>query len=120
MDHLDWNVEEYTTEDGTSFVEDFLDTLPSKATKKVLDDIKLLERFGPRWGWPHVDYFNNEKIYELRVKHSSNIYRIFFFRWKGTVLILTHGFTKKSQKTPKREINRAVGLKNDWLRRKGV
>lgn len=119
MDNLNWDVEDYTTEDGYSPLEDFLDTLPDKPAKKIIDDIKLLERFGPRWGEPHIDYFKNENIYELRVKHSSNIYRIFFFRWKGTALLLTHGFTKKSEKTPKREINRAVRLRDDWLRRKG-
>lgn len=71
MDNLNWEVTDYKTKDGISHVERFLNSLPAKVAKKVNDDINLLERFGPRWGHPHIDYFKNEKIYELRVKHSS-------------------------------------------------
>lgn len=119
MDNLDWDTEDYKTENGHSPLESFLDSLPSKVSDKILRDIELLERFGPRWGQPHVDYFRKEDIYELRIKHSSNIYRVFFFRWKGTLLLLTHGFVKKSQKTPKGELNHAIRLRDDWLSRKG-
>ncbi|RNF38807.1 type II toxin-antitoxin system RelE/ParE family toxin [Planococcus salinus] len=100
-------------------MDNFLDSLPAKDTDKILRDIQLLQRFGPRWGHPHIDYFKREKIYELRVKHGSNIYRIFFFTWKGTILLLTHGFTKKSQKTPTNELQRAVRIREDWIKRKG-
>lgn len=119
MDNLNWEVTDYITKENKSPVEEFLDSLPAKAARKAQDDIDLLQRFGPRWGYPHVEYFKKEKIYELRIKHSSNIYRIFFFNWKGTILLLTHGFVKKSQKTPKREIERAIRIRNDWLNRKG-
>ncbi|KAA0957468.1 type II toxin-antitoxin system RelE/ParE family toxin [Planococcus sp. ANT_H30] len=119
MDNLNWETKIYETEDGASPIEEFLDALPAKDTEKILRDIQLLQRFGPRWGHPHIDYFKHEKIYELRVKHSSNIYRIFFFTWKETILLLTHGFTKKSQKTPKAEIQRAVRSRKDWINRKG-
>lgn len=118
MDHLSWRVEDYTTRDGESYVEAFLDQLPAKAAEKIMRDIELLERFGPRWGHPHVDYFKKHDLYELRIKHSSNIYRIFFFKDDETLLLLTHGFHKKSNKTPLREIQFAVKIKKDWLTRK--
>src|SRR5699024_3056251 len=108
MDNLEWDVIDYKNISGQSLVEDFLDELPAKSAKKIVDSINLLERFGPRWGQPNIDYFKAYDLYELRVKYSSNIYRIFFFRWKETILILTHGFTKKSQKTSKRQLERAA------------
>lgn len=97
MDNLDWEAESYKTKDGTDYVRDFLDSLPSKDADKINRDIGLLEEHGPRWGHPHITYFKSANIYELRVKRGSNIFRIFFFNWKETILILTHGFAKKKK-----------------------
>lgn len=115
---MEWETIEYEKENGEVPIVEWLDSLPAKSVQKVLDDIKKLERFGLRWGMPHVEYLRDD-IWELRTKIGSDIYRVFMFRWHNTVLILTHGFTKKSQKTPDREINRAIRYRDDWLKRKG-
>lgn len=49
-------------------------------------------------------------LYELRIEYNSNIYRVFFIFDKGNIVILFNGFQKKSQKTPKKEIELARKL----------
>lgn len=49
-------------------------------------------------------------LYEARIKLGSNIWRVFCFFDEGKLVILLNGFTKKSQKTPKKEINKAIRL----------
>ena len=53
-------------------------------------------------------------LFELRIKVGSNIYRIFCFFDKGNLIILLNGFQKKTDKTPKEEINRALKLKKEY------
>jgi len=49
-------------------------------------------------------------LFEARIKLGSNIWRVFCFFDKGKLVILLNGFTKKTQKTPKKEIDKAVRL----------
>ena len=56
-------------------------------------------------------------LFEIRVEYSSNIYRIFCCFDKGNLVILFHGFQKKSQKTPKEEIEKAEKLKDEYFKR---
>ena len=97
-------------------VEEFLDSLSTKAAKKITWVLKLLEDLEV----VPAQYFSKmpgtEEIWECRVKLGSNIYRIFSF-WDGAKIILTHGFIKKTQKTPKNEIERAESYRNDYLTR---
>jgi phage-related protein len=60
----------------------------------------------------------SEGIWECRVQFSSNIYRIFCFFGDGTSVVLTHGFIKKSQKTPRSEIEKAEAYRRDFLERR--
>ena len=53
-------------------------------------------------------------LYEIRVKVGSDIYRIFCFFDKGQLVILLNGFQKKSEKTPRQEIERAERLKKQY------
>lgn len=57
-------------------------------------------------------------IYEIRVEIESNIYRIFCCMDSGAVVVLFHGFQKKTQKTPLREIKRAEAIKKEYLKSK--
>ena len=55
-----------------------------------------------------------EGLFELRVEYQSNIYRIFFCFDKGNLVILFNGFQKKTQKTPKKEMEKARELKKEY------
>ena len=54
-------------------------------------------------------------LYEIRIEFESNIYRIFCCFDKGNLVILFNGFQKKSQKTPKKEIDLALKLKDEYF-----
>ena len=60
---------------------------------------------------------DTEDIWEFRIKLGSNIYRVLSF-WDGNKIVLTHGFIKKTQKTPVQEIERAEDYRRDYLKRR--
>lgn len=94
---------------------DFYNTLKPDVQKKVLWIIKLVESLDrvPEKYFKHLT--NTTGIYELRVEVGSNIYRIFSFFDKGKLIILINGFQKKTQKTPKKEIELAEKLKAKYF-----
>ncbi|HAH55649.1 MAG TPA: hypothetical protein DCM02_10340 [Flavobacterium sp.] len=51
---------------------------------------------------------------EIRVKQGSDIFRIFCFFDKGKLIVLANGFQKKTQKTPKKEIDKALKIKQEY------
>lgn len=109
----------YRMADGQCPVENFLDILPLKSVQKVTWVLRLfvqLERIPAQY---FCKMEATEDIWEFRIKQGPDIYRIFAF-WDGNEIILTHGFIKKSQKTPRREIEKAQGYKNDYWWNKGV
>ncbi|MBS3771804.1 MAG: type II toxin-antitoxin system RelE/ParE family toxin [Bacteroidales bacterium] len=55
-----------------------------------------------------------EGIYEIRIESGNNIYRIFSFFEENKLVILLHGFQKKSQKIPRKEIERAKTLRREY------
>lgn len=82
-------------------IEDFINSLEKQTIAKVLRTIDLLEKFGNRLGMPHSKYIL-DGIFELRI-HSDQEIRIFFCFYQNSAYLL-HGFIKKTQKTPAKEI----------------
>ena len=58
------------------------------------------------------------EIWEFRIQFGSNSYRIFCFFDGNSVVVLTHGLIKKTQKTPRPEIERAEAYRRDYLQRR--
>jgi phage-related protein len=58
---------------------------------------------------------NTDGLYEVRVQSGSDIFRIFCFFDKGQLVVLANGFIKKTQKTPKREIEKALKIKEEYF-----
>ncbi|WHF52310.1 type II toxin-antitoxin system RelE/ParE family toxin [Chryseobacterium gotjawalense] len=83
--------------------------------KNVLELIKQVERV-PEKFLKHLS--GTDGIYEIRIEYQSNIYRIFCCFDKGNLVILFNAFQKKSQKTPQKELNKAVRLKNEYFKNK--
>lgn len=81
----------------------------------VFELIKQVERV-PEKFLKHLKGTNG--LYEIRVEYQSNIYRIFCCFDEGQVVVLFNGFQKKSQKAPKKEIEKAVQLMNDYFKNK--
>ena len=57
---------------------------------------------------------NTNGLYEIRVFHLRNSYRIFCFFDDGNLIVLTTGFHKKTRKTPKKELDRAARIKKEY------
>lgn len=111
-----WNIIFYEKEDGTTPVQEFLDELPLKHQAKALRDIDVLEKYGTALTEPHVKHIKG-KLWELRIKSASDISRVFYFVPVDKAIVLLHGFVKKTQKTPHREIEIANTYLNDYQRR---
>lgn len=117
---MKWQVEYYKKENGDIPVLDYLLTLDAKMRAKAYSEIELLEKHGSRLREPYVKPMKGPRyrgIFELRVKFASDISRIFYFTFRQKTLVLLHGFTKKSEKTPRREIERALRYSEDYERR---
>ncbi len=102
----------FLTKSGKEPVRDWLRSLEKEERKIIGEDIKLVQF---RWplGMPLVRKME-ANLWELRSKFTSgNISRV-FFTVKGSQMILLHGFIKKSQKTPQKEIDLARTRMRQW------
>ena len=96
---------------------DFIATLSKAEADKiryVLDLLKLEYRV-PR----HYIKFIRDGVYELRVSHKNNEFRIFFIYDGKTIVVLFNAFRKKTRKTPDNEIRKAIRLKREYYEAKG-
>ena len=90
---------------------EFIISLPVKMQAKIQRTIGLLRDFGYFLPEPHSKKITGyEDLYELRVKLGSDICRLFYFHWKEKIYIITSGYVKKSMKTDKNQIKKAVRL----------
>ena len=108
----------YKTIDGKYPIQDFLDSLAWKVAQKVTWVLNLLEDLDIVPSSYFKKLVGTEEIWECRIQFGSNAYRIFCFFVDNSVVVLTHGFIKKSQKTPKSEIEKAEAYRRDFLRRR--
>ena len=109
-------VEFYETENGNIPVEEFLKMLDVKMRAKLLGIIKILQEKGNRLREPYSKHLD-DGIFELRGKVGSDISRVLYFFYYNKKRILTNGFIKKTQKTPKMEIDKAKKYRSDYLER---
>ena len=108
----------YKTSSGHSPVEEFIDSLNEKESKKVVWTLRLvrdLERVPEEY---LKKLKGTDDIWEIRVQFGNNIFRFLGFYEGFNIMILTNGFVKKSQKTPKSEIELAEQRKNEYYERK--
>ena len=107
----------YKTLDGFCPIKDFIDRLSGKAAQKITWTLSLMEELDVLPANYFKKLVNSDGIWEVRVSLGSNIYRIFCFFSAKSVVILTHGLVKKTQKTPPSEIERAEAYKREYLSR---
>lgn len=94
------------------YYDNFISSLTEKEILKIEWVISLLETQDrlPTKFIKHIQ----DGIYELRIKTGSNIYRIFFIFDDDKIVVLFNGFQKKTQKTPKAEIEKAIKIKKEY------
>lgn len=88
-------------------VRDYLDGIPNKERAKVLKYIEFLREHKGILDEPYTKHIR-DKIRELRIDFGKHRHRIFFFTFIGKNIILLHAFQKKTTKTPKPEIAKAL------------
>ncbi|MCH3951179.1 MAG: type II toxin-antitoxin system RelE/ParE family toxin [Acidaminococcus sp.] len=115
---MNFTVEFYETCDGFCPVLDFFRTLDEDTRVKISSFITLLQHNGNSLREPYSKPLKNG-IFELRVRKGSNSFRVLYFFYVEHRIIMTNGFIKKQNKTPKSEIEKAIKYRNDFLSRGG-
>lgn len=99
-----------------NYFSDFIQSLNDAEARKVfyvIDMLKTQERVNAKF----VKYLRDE-IFEIRAEHGRSIFRVFFIFDDGNVVMLFNGFQKKTQKTPEKEIDKAIQLKKEYYAEK--
>ncbi len=100
------------------YFEKFFDAQTDKVKKKILWTLRVVSELDqiPETYLKHIK--NSSGLYEIRVQVGSNIFRIFCFFDVDNLIVLGHGFQKKSQKTPKQQIEKAEQIKREYYESK--
>ena len=117
---MKWQVLFYEKSNGVNPVKEFLKTLSSGHQAKALREIDLLEQFGTALQRPHVAAIRQDRyagLWELRIQFSGDSSRIFYFLAQGNRFVLLHGFMKKTDALPAKELETARKRMNEYLRR---
>lgn len=94
-----------------SYFQEFFDKQSKKVKAKIIWTFSLIEDLQrvPETYLKHIE--NTDGLYEIRVQLGSDIFRIFCFFDQGQIVVIANGFQKKTQKTPKSEIDMALKIK---------
>ena len=95
---------------------DFINTLDADAKRKIYSDARFIES-GEKDDRVFKKIDRKNDIWEIRTAHRRIEYRLYAF-WDTrteTLIVATHGTVKKSQKTPPKEIKKAVNIKNKYF-----
>lgn len=108
----------FVTKNGNYQIEVFLNSLTSDEKICVVTNIKrmILDYLDNKNPLPeNISKYLRDNIFELRVSLANKIFRLFYFYGDNKTIIFTHGFIKKTQKTPKEEITKAIELRQVYL-----
>jgi len=106
----------FVTDSGRRPVEEFVNGLNIHSQRKFVGTVELLESFGRGLSVPHAKYIGDE-IFELRFESIEGAIRVLYFFFDGEKAVLTNGFVKKSNKTPKNEKKTAIGRREIYFRK---
>ncbi|KUO62987.1 MAG: type II toxin-antitoxin system RelE/ParE family toxin [Ignavibacteriaceae bacterium] len=97
-----------------NYFEKFFNKQQDKVRNKIIWTFQLIEEINivPETYLKHIE--ETEGLYEIRVQQGSDIFRIFCFFDKDKLVVLANGFQKKTQKTPKKEIEKAINIKEEY------
>jgi len=100
------------------YFSDFYSQQKQKVKDKILWTFKIIETIQrvPEDYLKHME--GTDGLYEIRVQQGSDIFRIFCFFDEGKLVVLANGFHKKTQKTPKTEIEKAIKIKSEYEKEK--
>ncbi len=111
-----FTIEFYERENGDIPAEDFLLSLDIKMRAKLLGIMSILQEKGNQLREPYSKHLD-DGIFEIRGKVGTDISRVLYFFYYEGKIIFTNGFVKKTQKTPKSEIEKSKMYRNNYLER---
>lgn len=106
----------FQKQNGESPSEQFINSLDVKMQAKIYMLLQILSENGNNLREPYSKHLD-DGIFELRAKVGSDISRVLYFFYVGQRIIITNGFVKKTQKTPKSEIEKAKEIRKEYLER---
>jgi phage-related protein len=97
-----------------SYFEDFFNQQKQKVKDKIIWTFDLIEELSrvPETYLKHIE--GTDGLFEIRIQSGSDIFRVFCFFNQGRLVVLANGFQKKTQKTPKQEIDKALRIKKEY------
>jgi phage-related protein len=96
------------------YFQEFFSAQKDKVKDKIIWTLTLIEEI-ERVSEHFLKYLEGtDGLYEIRIQLGNDIFRIFCFFDAGKLIIITNGFQKKTQKTPKQEIEKALKIKQDY------
>lgn len=107
-------IQYYLTSSGENPVEKFLDSLRKPTKAKIFRIFQYIEFYGLTAPLPHVKKLTGIPLWEIRILGRDNV-RILYISQQGNTILLIHGFIKKKQKTPTKEIEVAMNRAQDWI-----
>jgi len=113
---MDWTIESYQDAQGRRPVEEFVLGLPEKHQVRIAWAVELLKEYGLQLNMPYARHLH-DKLWELRIPAGRLDYRILYFTHTERRFVLLHGFSKKTQRTPRRELTTAERRMADFLER---
>ena len=116
VEEIVWSVVFSTEDNGTCPVREFLVTLDTKTQVRFAWSIEQLRLRNVAAREPLVRHLEG-KLWELREESSTNIYRLVYFFFSGQRIVFLHGFQKKTEKTPRREIEIALQRLHNFVKR---
>ena len=115
-DDKEWEVVFYEDDSGRKPAQDFLESLDAKTLARFVWSIEQLRLLNGRAQAPLVRHLEG-KLWELREESNTNIYRLLYFFFSGRKIVFLHGFQKKEQKTPRREIELALRRLSSFVKK---
>jgi phage-related protein len=107
----------YRTESGDCPVEEFLDALTGKQAQKIVWVLRLVEQLDPVPSQYLKKLIDTDGLWEVRALHGGDAFRLIGF-FDSLRFVVVGGFTKKTEKTPRQEIDIASARRQDYLSRR--
>lgn len=104
----------YTSFSGENPVKEFIDSLSERQQRKLARVLSNIEEYGLITAIPHIRKLTGTNLWEIRILGQDNI-RVVYATVLADSILLLHGFIKKSQVTPKQEIETALRRLHEWL-----
>jgi len=105
----------YISPAGDNPVSNFITSLSNRQQRKLIRIFKHLEEFGVKGPRENVKKLSGTPLWEIRILGKDNIRIIYTVVFLGQILLL-HGFIKKKQKTPKKELKTSLDRYKEWIK----